>query len=749
MARESHATELPSLKSATRRSRGLCAFLLLLLGFFLLQGAAGAQVKEVRRVLVLSEVGPDYPAIALVDQGIHHALEQSRYKVEFYHEYLDAALFPDSATQQEFRDWYVRKYRNRKPDVIITVGPSPLELTLGLHETFFRDVPVIFCASTEDAVGGAKLDADFTGIWEEAEPVKTLEAALRLQPGTKHVFVVGGTSPYDRANEALFRERLRSYESKLDFQYFTDFTMPQLLERLQHLPNHSIVLHVCILRDAAGTQFIDATEAAPMVVRASNAPVFTFFDVDLGYGEVGGDVSSFASEGQVAGAMALRIIGGEKPKDIPVVRGTNVYMFDWRALERWRLNEQNLPPGSIVLNRPVSFWQVYRRYILAGILVISAQSLAIFALLWQRARRRKTEQELRESEERFRLIANSAPVMIWMSGPDKLCTYFNPPRLEFTGRTLREELGNGWAEGVHPEDLEPCLETYSQAFDRRESFQMEYRLRRHDGEYRWIFDHGVPRFNADGAFAGFVGFCIDVTGRKEAEEALSSVSRKLIEAHEEERTWIARELHDDIDQRIALLAVNLDGLGRDLPASEGQTSRRIKEVQEYVSDLGSDIQALSHRLHSSKLEYLGLVAACEAFCREFSGQQNVEIDFHSQDIPKELPPETALCLFRVLQEALQNAVKHSGARQFEVLLKAASNEIQLSVHDSGVGFDLQKAMSGHGLGFTSMKERMRLIGGHLSIDLKQQGGTTIHARVPLRTESMAAGAGGQISPSEL
>src|SRR5438874_12445851 len=188
-------------------------------------------------------------------------------------------------------------------------------------------------------------------------------------------------------------------------------------------------------------------------------------------------------------------------------------------------------------------------------------------------------------------------------------------------RSLRD-----WSSDVCSSDL--CLETYSQAFDRRESFQMEYRLRRHDGEYRWIFDHGVPRFNADGAFAGFVGFCIDVTGRKEAEEALSSVSRKLIEAHEEERTWIARELHDDIDQRIALLAVNLDGLGRDLPASEGQTSRRIKEVQEYVSDLGSDIQALSHRLHSSKLEYLGLVAACEAFCREFSGQQNVEIDFH-------------------------------------------------------------------------------------------------------------------------
>src|SRR5207237_146679 len=146
----------------------------------------------------------------------------------------------------------------------------------------------------------------------------TLEAALRLQPGTKHVFVVGGTSPYDRANEALFRERLRSYESKLDFQYFTDFTMPQLLERLQHLPNHSIVLHVCILRDAAGTQFIDATEAAPMVARASNAPVFTFFDVDLVYGEVGGVVSSFASVGRVGGAMDMRLICSVRYEGRPV-----------------------------------------------------------------------------------------------------------------------------------------------------------------------------------------------------------------------------------------------------------------------------------------------------------------------------------------------------------------------------------------------------------------------------------------------
>ncbi len=172
--------------------------------------------------------------------------------------------------------------------------------------------------------------------------------------------------------------------------------------------------------------------------------------------------------------------------------------------------------------------------------------------------RKKAEQSLRESEERFRLVANTAPVMIYMCGTDKLCNYFNQPWLEFTGRSLEADIGNGWTEVVHPEDLTTLLDIYTQAFDRRERFEMEYRLRRHDGEYRWVSDIGVPRFNPDGSFAGYIGSCMDVTDRKLADEALTSMSRKLIEAHEEERTWIARELHDDINQRIALMAIELD-----------------------------------------------------------------------------------------------------------------------------------------------------------------------------------------------
>jgi PAS domain S-box-containing protein len=354
--------------------------------------------------------------------------------------------------------------------------------------------------------------------------------------------------------------------------------------------------------------------------------------------------------------------------------------------------------------------------------------------------RKQAEAALRETEERFRLVADTAPALIWMSGIDKLCTFFNKGWLDFTGRSLQQESGNGWAEGVHPEDQPRCLLTYTHAFDRRESFSMTYRLRRHDGEYRWILHQGVPRFSVDGSFAGYIGSCIDITEQKRAEEALSTVSQRLIQAHEEERTWLARELHDDINQRLALLAVTLEVVKRDLPMAAAEARRSVGEIKEQVKDLGNDVQALSHRLHSSKLEILGLEKAAVAFCSELFHRHRVEIDFHCENIPKRLPPEISICLFRVLQEALQNAIKHSGSRHLRVWLRGGADEIELAVHDSGVGFEPEEAIRTHGLGIISMKERLKLVDGQFSIESKSQRGTSIHVWVPLgpRMKSVVA-----------
>jgi signal transduction histidine kinase len=224
---------------------------------------------------------------------------------------------------------------------------------------------------------------------------------------------------------------------------------------------------------------------------------------------------------------------------------------------------------------------------------------------------------------------------------------------------------------------------------------------------------------------------LEVVERRLAEEALSKANRRLIEAHEEERARIGRELHDDISQRVALVALQLDRLRKDLPASAADVKHHIGEANKQISDLGSDIQALSHRLHSSKLEYLGLEAAVAGFCRELSDRNGVEIGFHSEGIPKELPNEISLCFLRVTQEALQNGMKHSGSRRFEVSLTGTLNEINLTVRDLGTGFDFESAAKGNGLGLISMKERMKLVGGELSIESQPQSGTTVFARVAL------------------
>jgi PAS domain S-box-containing protein len=223
---------------------------------------------------------------------------------------------------------------------------------------------------------------------------------------------------------------------------------------------------------------------------------------------------------------------------------------------------------------------------------------------------------------------------------------------------------------------------------------------------------------------------IDVTELTQAETALSDLGQRLIKAQEEERASIARELRRYIES-LTVLAVSL-GRGQNPPASLTKAWEIIEKARQQVEDIVTDIWTLSNRLHSSILEYVGLAAAAASFCKEVSETQHVNIDFHSEGVSKDLPKEISLCLYRVLQDALQNATKHSGSRILEVVLTGRSNEIRLTVRDWGLGFDLAETMKGNGLGLTSMKERLKLVDGELSIESEPQRGTTIQARVPTK-----------------
>ncbi len=227
-----------------------------------------------------------------------------------------------------------------------------------------------------------------------------------------------------------------------------------------------------------------------------------------------------------AAEIALRVARGARPQDIPTDRTPRIPSFDARQLARWGISERSLPAGSVVLFKEPTLWSQYQHYVIGTGLALALQTLLIGMLLVQRTRRRRVEGALRESEERFRLMADTAPVLVWRSNVDKACDFFNRPWLEFRGRTMEQEAGSGWTQGVHPADLARCLAIYTSAFDERRSFDMEYRLQRADGEYRWIVDSGVPRFAPDGAFLGYIGSCFDITERRQALQALQESERR-------------------------------------------------------------------------------------------------------------------------------------------------------------------------------------------------------------------------------
>jgi signal transduction histidine kinase len=215
------------------------------------------------------------------------------------------------------------------------------------------------------------------------------------------------------------------------------------------------------------------------------------------------------------------------------------------------------------------------------------------------------------------------------------------------------------------------------------------------------------------------------------------MTRKLLQAQEHERARIARELHDDINQRLALLAVECEQLQSD----PSDVPIRVQQLRKELTQICDDVQALSHELHSSKLEYLGVVAGMKSWCQEFGERQNIKIDFKSE-VSSILPPEIGLSLFRVLQEALHNAVKHSGVRRFDVQLRENRDEILLIATDSGRGFEVETAMQGTGLGLTSMRERVRLVNGTIFIESKPMHGTSVRVRVPFRSDDASQRAAG-------
>jgi PAS domain S-box-containing protein len=342
--------------------------------------------------------------------------------------------------------------------------------------------------------------------------------------------------------------------------------------------------------------------------------------------------------------------------------------------------------------------------------------------------RKRAELVVRENEERFRRLADVLPVGVWMSDGEGARAYVNRTWIDITGRSMERQLGVGWLEAVHPDDRERCMGTYLRAFAKRAPFSMEYRIRRYDGEYRWLLDKGVPRYDVDTSFAGYLGGAIDFTDQRDAEQTLRQLSGKLIAAQEEERRRIARDLHDSVGQRMALVSIRLHDL-RQRVSGPDDVSAILDHLWEDSELVASELHSLSHRLHSAKLDALGLVGAVASECREMS-ESGVLVQFSNDAVPP-VSSDVGLCVFRIVQAALANVVKHSRATSAQVTMTGDRHVLVLTVQDGGVGFVADQRVEG--LGLVSIRERVRSIGGELKVRSAPGQGTVIEARVPVKS----------------
>ena len=620
----------------------LCA--LCAIAYLTVTNGVNAADVGAKRVLMISTGSRLAPGFIIVDQQLLQIFGKiTSPRIEIYAENLDLVRFPSERYGQIFSEYLTAKYAAHPPDLVILVYIGNLGTAGKVLQQLFPGTPVIVAGFTEENISRDQFGSLVIGIAQRVDPRATMELILRLQPETRRIIVIGGTAEVDRSVLNRVKEAAQSIKGRIEIDFWDNLTMAELRKAVTTVPRDTAILYARMFRDAAGQAFV-SSEVGQWIAQWANAPVYVMTDASFGTGAVGGSLASIEAFGKRAGELARLILTGTTPASLPFeIRTDSVPTFDWRALKRWGISEDRLPPNSVVRFRPQSIWEQYRWYIIAALIIILAQSAIIADLLLHRRRRRRVEAvlrenqqlmdlaasagelglwshdldqsevwangyfralfgfgqneplvlndllasvhpddrtrvmyavesaqlaripfegefrvilpdgkerwvvargktvseargmrrmgvvlditerkraegSLRESEERFRIMANTAPVMIWMSGTNKRCDYFNNRWLDFTGRTLEQELGDGWAKGVHRDDLERCLEIYRNSFDARQEFTMEYRLRRWDGEYGWVLNHGVPRFEPAGIFLGYIGSCIDVTERKHAEE---------------------------------------------------------------------------------------------------------------------------------------------------------------------------------------------------------------------------------------
>jgi formate hydrogenlyase transcriptional activator len=510
-----------------------------------------AALEEPFRVMILRNTSQYLPAGILQDRGMREAFAASGSRnVELFVETMDTMWFNRSEIEPEFLSLFRKKYQSRKIDLLMAAGADALDFAQRFREVLLPGVPIVFYNVAEDALPGRLLQPGMAGVTLRFNLPGTMDLAVRLQPAARRIVVVSGTSPYDRNWQRRAREALKSYEGRLEVSYWSGLSLQQLLENLRELRADAIVLYLTFSDDGAGHTYSPA-DVAKRIAAASAAPVYGVLETYLGQGIVGGAFPTFEAHGKLAGQVALRVLAGEKPENIAVQSSPlAVAIVDWRELGRWGISESRLPAGSVVRFRSPSVWEQYRWYIIAALAIITVQGALIVGLLLHRARRRRAEAELRESQEFMELSTGAGELGLWARDLKRDDLWTNPRLRSLFGFGEKEMLGFEEMIGrIHADDRSRVIAEIESKQQAGLPFEGEFRVVIPGGSERWIASRGrgVDNSGRNGAGKRRMGVVFDITERKRAEQNLKVALleiRTLKDRLEEENLYLKEEISE-------------------------------------------------------------------------------------------------------------------------------------------------------------------------------------------------------------
>jgi len=570
-------------------------------------GYASADVppRGVKNILVLLGDSPSLPVAAQLYNAILASLKTpDPSAVNVYVESLDVSRFEDAGYPARASQWYRQKYRSFRPDMIITVALPALTFMLNQRGNLWPGTPILAGAVSSQQIAALTLPADVTPVVVDLQYERTLDLALTLFPRTRHVVVLYGSPPRDKADLRQVHELEAKTRDRLEWSYLTGLTVEGYKTGLARLPDQTIVLWSIMTADSTGRSFVPASDSGEVLAPYASAPVFGVYPTLLGAGAVGGVTLDAHAAGREIGEAARAALGLPPSSTQPIAKGgAGPAQLDWNQLQRWGIPENRLPPGSRILFRSPSLLEAHRELVIAtaiAMVVLTALVIFLFAAHIQLGARAK---ELR------------------------------------------------------------------------------------------------------------------------------SLSRALLVAQEEERTRLARELHDDISQRLALLVIEIRQLHQQ--ADDKEFAPQLEELSLAVESLSTDVHRIAHALHPAKLDLLGLLPAVKRHCQEVEHHSGITVELSGGNLPDSLSRDAALCLYRIIQESLANVVRHSGSKRASVDLRRVNGTITVMIADDGRGFETGSVGADRGMGIVSMRERLSMINGEISIQSRPGAGTEIRAWVPV------------------